>query len=126
VLRYQTQTSFNSSGGASNLNTTQNTNTSDTFSVTYDYTVPAVPDLTVSKSHTGTFSAGQGGATFTVAPHNADAAATTGTSTLVDTPLTGFTITAMSGSGWTCTTLPTCTSTATVSAGGDSPHNRHK
>ncbi len=70
-------------------------------------------DLTISKSHTGNFVAGSTGNTYTVLVTNTSAVTKdAGQSVSVtDTPPTGLTITAMSGTGWTCTTLPTCTRT---------------
>ncbi|MBK8069628.1 MAG: hypothetical protein IPK27_19005 [Rhodanobacteraceae bacterium] len=40
---------------------------------------------------------------------------------VTDTPPTGLTITAMSGAGWTCTTLPTCTRNDLLAAGASYP-----
>ncbi len=77
------------------------------------------PDLTVTKSHTGSFSQGQVGATYTVTVTNSGAGSKlAGDSvSLVDTVPSGLTITAMSGAGWTCTTLPTCTRSDVLAAG---------
>ena len=81
--------------------------------------LPPLPDLTVTKTHAGNFSQGQTGATYTVTVNNSglgdkrDADAVS----LTDTPPPGLTITAMSGSGWICTILPTCTR-SDVLAGG--------
>ena len=73
-------------------------------------TVGGTPDMTITKSHTGNFTQGQIGATYTVTATNSGTASTTGTVTVVDTLPTGLTATALSGTGWTCTlgTL-TCT-----------------
>ena len=60
-------------------------------------------DLTVSKSHTGSFTQGQKGATYTITVTNSGAALTIGTITLIDTVPTGLFPTAASGKGWTCT-----------------------
>jgi hypothetical protein len=61
------------------------------------------PDLTVTKFHTGTFTQGQAGATYTINVNNVSSARTSGTITMTDTLPAGLIATAMSGSGWTCT-----------------------
>ena len=84
--------------------------------------ITALPDLTIAKSHTGNFSQGQTGATYTVTVSNASgSAATTGTVSVTDTAPSGMTVTAMSGTGWTCTTLPTCTRTDALAGGASYP-----
>ena len=85
--------------------------------------LPPLPDLTVTKTHAGNFSQGQTGATYTVTVNNTglgDKRAADAVS-LTDTPPSGLTITAMSGSGWTCTTLPTCTRSDVLAAGTSYP-----
>jgi uncharacterized repeat protein (TIGR01451 family) len=78
------------------------------------------PTLTISKSHVGNFSQAQQGATYSVTVSNATgAAATNGTVTVTEAPPSGLTLIAMSGTGWTCTTLPVCTR-ADALAGGTS------
>jgi len=64
--------------------------------------VNGIPDLTVAKSHTGNFTQGQAGATYSITVTNSGTAATSGTVTLVDTLPSGLTATGMSGTGWTC------------------------
>src|SRR5208283_4627047 len=83
-------------------------------------TPSGAPALGITKSHTGSFTQGQTGDTYTITVTNSGTASTSGTVTVVDTLPTGLTATAISGTGWTCTlgTL-TCTST-TVEAAGDS------
>jgi len=61
----------------------------------------ALPDLTISKSHSGNFVQG-GTGSYTVTASNAGTAATSGTVTVADTLPTGLTPTAASGSGWSC------------------------
>ncbi len=84
--------------------------------------VQSAPGLSVTKSHTGNFTQGQTGATYTITVTNSGSASTTGTVTVVDTLPTGLTATAISGTGWTCTlgTL-TCTSTTVEAAGASFP-----
>jgi autotransporter-associated beta strand protein len=115
-----------------------------TFDVTYNsnsvaLTVAggALPDLTVTKSHSGNFAQGQVGAQYTATVTNSGAGNMIAASvSLVDSPPAGLSITAMSGTGWTCAVLPTCTRgdalvafasyppvtiTATVAANATSP-----
>jgi uncharacterized repeat protein (TIGR01451 family) len=90
------------------------------------FTVTAVPDLTVTKAHTGSFAPGQTGALYTITVSNAGAAPTTGQVTLTDTVPTGLTATAISGTGWTCptgtlTSPVTCTRNDALAAGASYP-----
>jgi CSLREA domain-containing protein/uncharacterized repeat protein (TIGR01451 family) len=64
---------------------------------------PPVPDLTVTKAHTGSFIQGDTGKTYTITVSNGGGAATSGTVSVVDTLPTGLTATAITGTGWTCT-----------------------
>jgi len=70
------------------------------------------PDLTVAKSHVGSFTRGSTGSyTVTVSNISLDAA-TSGTVTATDTVPSGLTPTAASGTGWSCiVTAPTVTCT---------------
>lgn len=81
------------------------------------------PDLTVAKSHVGDFSQGQVGATYSVVVSNSGLGDKLAASlvSLVDSPSSGLTVTAMSGSGWTCATLPTCTRSDALAAGSSYP-----
>jgi beta-lactam-binding protein with PASTA domain len=67
------------------------------------------PDLTIAKSHTGNFSQGQAGATYSLTVTNSGNGPTSGTVTVTENIPAGLTLTGMSGSGWTCATLPKCT-----------------
>lgn len=69
------------------------------------------PDLTITKTHAGNFMQGSTGNNYTVTVTNSGTAdKDAGQSVSVtDAPPPGLTVTAMSGTGWTCTTLPTCT-----------------
>ncbi len=80
------------------------TNTSN--NTTSDVTTINQPDLTVTKTHTGNFNAGQVGATYTISVRNVGTLPTSGTVTVVDTLPTGLTATAISGTGWTCPSPP--------------------
>ncbi|HEY6802038.1 MAG TPA: hypothetical protein VI306_00535 [Pyrinomonadaceae bacterium] len=94
-----------------------------------DVTVVA-SDLTITKTHTGNFTQAQVGATYVLTVTNSGTAATSGVVTVVENAPTGLTVTAMSGTGWTCvlasfsctrsnalaaaTSYPTITVTVTV------------
>ena len=85
-----------------------------------DFTIvaaPVVPDMTITKLHTGNFIQGQTGATYTITASNVGNAPTTGTVTVTDTVPTGLTATAMAGTGWTCTVSPaSCTRSDVLTA----------
>ena len=95
--------------------------TADSQTVTANITIIA-PDLTVTKSHTGNFTQGQTGATYTIRVTNSGGAATSGTVTLVDTLPAGLTATALSGTNWTCT-LATLTCTRSDALGGSASYD---
>jgi len=79
------------------------------------------PALSITKTHTGNFSQGQQGATYTATVSNAaGAGATSGTVTVTENPPTGLTVTTMAGTGWTCT-VPNCTTTNVLAAGASYP-----
>ncbi len=89
--------------------------------------LPLAPDLTITKTHTGNFFAGQVGAAYTITVKNEGTSSTTGTVSVVDTLPTGLTATAATGPGWTCTlNTPsvgkvTCTTTTALAAGSSYP-----
>jgi uncharacterized repeat protein (TIGR01451 family) len=60
------------------------------------------PDLTISKSHTGTSTLGSTGAAYTIKVTNVGSTSMIGTVTVTDMLPAGLTATALSGSGWTC------------------------
>ena len=70
----------------------------------------SAPDLTVAATHSGNFTQGDVGDTYTITVGNAGNAATSGTVSLVDSLPSGLTATAFSGPGWT-TNLATLTAT---------------
>ena len=75
------------------------------------------PSLTISKSHSGSFSQGQTGVTYTVTAGNAASSGTTsGTVTVTENPPTGLTLALMTGSGWSCAGS-TCTRSDVLSPG---------
>jgi uncharacterized repeat protein (TIGR01451 family) len=76
------------------------------------------PSLSIASSHTGNFTQGQAGATYTLTVTNSGTAATSGTVTVADTLPTGLTATAMSGFNWTCTQpAGPCTRSDVLAAG---------
>ena len=72
--------------------------------------VAGTPDLTLAKTHTGSFTQGDTGKAYTLTVTNAGTASTSGTVTVTDTLPSGLTATAFSGTGWT-TNLSTLTAT---------------
>jgi hypothetical protein len=97
--------------------------------------VRAGADLRIAKSHSGSFTQGETGATYTITVSNGGTASTSGTVTMTDTLPVGLTSTALAGTGWTCNAgSVTCTRsdalapgvsypaiTLTVSVGGGAP-----
>jgi hypothetical protein len=74
------------------------------LSAAQTFTIPSgVPDLTISKSHSGSFVQGQIGAAYAITASNIGGGATTANVTVIDTLPTGLTATAIAGTGWTCT-----------------------
>jgi len=80
------------------------------------------PALTISKTHTGTFSTGQTGATYTATVNNTGTGSTSGTVTVTENPPTGLTLVSMGGSGWTCPAAGnTCTRSDALNPGASYP-----
>jgi uncharacterized repeat protein (TIGR01451 family) len=68
-----------------------------------DLTMIPPPALSITKSHTGNFTQGQTGATYTVLVSNSAAAEpTAGVVTVTENVPVGLTLVSMAGSGWTC------------------------
>ncbi len=111
--------------GGNKVNTTgavTSTNGGTGNTATASVIVVGMPDLTISKSHTGNFMPGQTGANYTITVSNIGNGATVGPVTVTDTLPTGLTATAMSGTGWACVlnTL-TCTRADVLNAGASYP-----
>jgi uncharacterized repeat protein (TIGR01451 family) len=85
-------------------------------------TINQLPDMTIAKSHSGNFTQGQVGASYTITATNSGFAPTSGLVTVTDTLPAGLTATAISGTGWTCVlgTL-TCTRSDALAAGSSYP-----
>ena len=82
----------------------------------------AVADLAIAKSHTGTFSQGQTGATYRLDVANIGAGPSAGTVTVTDILPAGLTATALAGPGWSCTLAPlSCTRADSLAAGASYP-----
>jgi uncharacterized repeat protein (TIGR01451 family) len=79
------------------------------------------PILTVGMSHTGNFTQGQNGATYSVTVSNAAGAGqTSGTVTVTETVPSGMTLVSMAGTGWTCPAGGTTCTRNDVLNGGSS------
>ncbi len=77
--------------------------------------------LSITKTHTGNFTQGQTGATYTLTVSNAvGAVATSGTVTVTETVPSGLTLVSMAGTGWTCGGI-TCTRNDALAAGQSYP-----
>jgi uncharacterized repeat protein (TIGR01451 family) len=86
-----------------------------------------MPDVTIAKSHAGSFGQGQQGALYTITASNVGNFNTSGLITVTDTLPSGITATVASGTGWACTiTAPanlitTCTRSDALAAGAGYP-----
>jgi hypothetical protein len=78
------------------------------------------PDLTVVKSHTGNFTQGDTGKTYSIAVTNSGSAATNGTVGITDTLPGGLTATGIGGTGWNCTLNTLVCTRSDALAGGSS------
>jgi uncharacterized repeat protein (TIGR01451 family) len=101
------QTAGRPSGNAFPLGVTTNTfrvtdAAGNTATCSFTVTVRLPPDLSVIKNHTGDFTQGQTGATYSIDVTNFGGSPTSGTVTLTDTVPTGLTPTAASGTDWSC------------------------
>jgi hypothetical protein len=104
----------NTSGAVSSTNGGTGNTASATLTI-------AVADLTITKTHTGTFTRGQTGANWIITVKNSGVGPTIGTVTVVDTlpNVTNPPVpTAISGTGWTCTLATlTCTRSDALAPG---------
>ncbi len=84
--------------------------------------VSPAPDLTVVKSHTGSFTQGDTGKTYSITVTNSGSAATSGSISVTDSLPAGLTATAISGMGWNCNfSNLTCTRSDALAAGVSFP-----
>jgi len=83
---------------------------------------PSPADLTLAKTHAGTFAQGQTGATYALTVTNVGGSATSGLVTLSDALPTGLTATGITGTNWTCTQpAGPCTRSDALAAGQSYP-----
>jgi len=81
-----------------------------------------VSDLAITGSHAGSFRQGQVGAVFHVTVNNVGVVATSGLVTVNEIPDFGFTLTALSGTGWSCApSQEACTRSDALAAAGSYP-----
>ncbi len=80
------------------------------------------PQLTITKTHTGSFALGQNAATYVLTVSNAAASGpTAGTVTVTETVPSGMMLVSMAGTGWSCPGGNTCTTTASLAGGMSYP-----
>ncbi len=80
------------------------------------------PDITLTKSHSGNFTQGQSGASYTITVTNIGGVASSGPVTVTDTLPGGLTATAISGAGWVCTLgTRSCTRSNALASGSSYP-----
>jgi uncharacterized repeat protein (TIGR01451 family) len=101
-----------SGGGETNL---------DNDSASDQTTIAPPPDLTIAKSHTGSFTQGQTGATYSLTVTNTGGGPTSGVVFVTDVLPGGLTATAISGSGWNCFNTLTRTRSDVLAAGTSYP-----
>lgn len=85
-------------------------------------TVNQLPDLTIAKSHTGNFTQGQVGATYSITVTNSGFAPTSGVVSVTDALPASLTATTISGTGWSCVLATlTCTRSDPLAASASYP-----
>jgi uncharacterized repeat protein (TIGR01451 family) len=120
VATAPTLTANSTAGGYSVTARAAGVSTPTTFGLT---NTPGAPVLSISKSHTGNFTQGQNGATYSVTVGNGvGAGPTSGTVTVTETVPSGMTLVSMAGTGWTCPNGgSTCTRSDALAAGVSHP-----
>jgi len=112
----QVSNSFSVTGGAGVTATTSNTDM---------VTIAPAPVLSVTKTHTGTFTQGSTAQWDITVNNTASSGSTSGAVNVSDTLPSGYTVAnfGTTASSWTCsgTTTVTCTSSSAVSGGGSFP-----
>ena len=83
-------------------------------------TIVSVPNMTISKTHSGNFTQGQTGATYSIRASNVGSGPSSGTVTVTDTLPAGLSATQLSGSGWSCSLTSLSCQRSTVLAAGSS------
>jgi uncharacterized repeat protein (TIGR01451 family) len=85
-------------------------------------TIIQLAGLALTKTHSGSFSQGQVGATYTLTVTNTGAGPTAGTVMVTDALPFGLAATAFDGPGWTCTLTPlSCSRTDSLGPGASYP-----
>lgn len=80
------------------------------------------PALSISKTHAGNFAQGQSSAAYTVTVSNqAGAASTNSAVTVTENIPTGLTLQSMTGTGWDCSGVTTCTRSDPLAGGASYP-----
>jgi uncharacterized repeat protein (TIGR01451 family) len=117
-VRIASSTSASSCAAYSNTATASATNISS-MQASATTTVQC-PSLNISKTHTGNFTQGQNGATYSLTVSNTGAGPTSGTVTVTEVVPTGLTLASMSGLNWNCSGN-TCTRGDVLAAGASYP-----
>ncbi len=82
----------------------------------------SVPDLTITKTHSGNFTQGQTGAQYTITVTNSGSGPTLGAVNVADALPSSLTATGITGTGWTCSLSPlSCTRSDALTAGNSYP-----
>jgi uncharacterized repeat protein (TIGR01451 family) len=85
-------------------------------------TIGQLPDLAIAKSHSGTFTQGQIGASYAIVVSNVGSGPTSGAVTVGDALPSGLTATAIAGTGWSCTLATlACTRSDALASGASYP-----
>ena len=94
----------------------------ETDGVVIDPPPSGASDLTIAKTHSPSIAIPGGTVTYTVTVSNVGSAPSSGTVTVTETPPPGLTVTALSGTGWTCTVATrTCTRSDALAPGASYP-----
>ena len=88
--------------------------------VTLTANFSAPPNLTIRKTHNGSFTQGQAGAVYSLLVSNSGPGPSSGPVTVTESLPAGLTLVSMVGQGWTCGAT-TCTRSDTLAAGASWP-----
>jgi chitodextrinase len=110
--------------GPGSISATASMSSSDSWgAIVATFRVAAPPaDLTLSKTHSGSFVQRQTGATYKLTISNIGGGASSGSVTVTDTLPAGLTATALSGTGWSCALSPiACSRNDSLASGASYP-----
>jgi uncharacterized repeat protein (TIGR01451 family) len=112
-----------STGGVKNNTTGNVTSTEGGTGGTASASVTVLmPDVTITKTHAGSFTQGQTvGAMYTITVSNIGTAPTVGVVSVTDALPAGLTATAIGGTGWACPTLINCNRSDVLANGSSFP-----